>query len=151
MSFKLGDLVKDKHSDFKGILTIQSTSFNGNRRWGISGAVDNKPETYFMDEVQFELVQAAEKNITPVPTKYFGLGDEVKDKASGWKAIVVGLYLYANGCVRYEVQGSNKRTKAPEVILIDEALLELVKPNVIERTTPARTGPIATRQTPSMR
>ena len=57
------------------------------------------------------------------------LGDEVIDKITGFKGIVVAKTEYINGCIQYEVQPKiDKDGKIPESNNIDKETIELVVP-----------------------
>jgi len=57
------------------------------------------------------------------------LGDEVIDKITGFKGIVVAKTEYINGCIQYEVQPKiDKDGKIPESTNIDKETIELVVP-----------------------
>jgi len=145
---KLGDKVKDRISGWEGRVTVEIRQFNGTTRFDVAGSNSNgEPASYMFDEPQLEVVEPAPRNITPTPSGDFELGDRVKEKASGWEGNITAIYLYSNGCVRYEVQGANKQTGCPEFMAFDEAFLEKVNRKGIkrtekkmERTVPARTG-----------
>jgi len=65
------------------------------------------------------------------------LGDEVIDKITGFKGIVVAKTEYINGCIQYEVQPKiDKDGKIPESTNIDKETIELVVPKkkIIQRS-----------------
>src|SRR5690606_28912759 len=104
-NMKLGDTLKDKHSGWEGVATVEVQQFNGTTRWVLSGKNSSgEPLDHTFDEPQLELVKAAAENITPKLDGRFKLGDRARDKASGWEGTVVAFYLYMNGCVRLEIQ-----------------------------------------------
>lgn len=56
------------------------------------------------------------------------LGDEVKDKVTGFKGIVTSITLFLNGCTRCGVQPKmGKDGKVPDGLSFDEPQLEVVK------------------------
>ena len=67
------------------------------------------------------------------------LGKQYRDKVSGWTGIATAEYKYMNGCLRYELGGSDKDGK-PETFVFDEQQLELVSNGLIEQITPKSTG-----------
>ncbi len=67
------------------------------------------------------------------------LGQEVKDRVTGFTGIVVARTVWLNGCVRYEIQGSvDKDGKVTEPQSIDEEILvETKKKNQFSVGTPS--------------
>ncbi len=67
-------------------------------------------------------------------TKKIELGDEVKDKISGFKGVVVGAHTYLNGCTRLSIlpkvgkDGSYKESET-----FDEPQLIVVKKGKFKR------------------
>lgn len=56
------------------------------------------------------------------------LGDQVKDKVTGFKGIVTATTLFLNGCVRCAVQPPmGKDGKIPDSQYFDEPQLEILK------------------------
>ena len=56
------------------------------------------------------------------------LGDEVKDKVSGFTGVIVSQHDYLNGCTRFTIQPPiDKDSKLPKCETFDEPQLELVK------------------------
>jgi hypothetical protein len=84
------------------------------------------------------------------------LGDEVKDRVTGFKGIATGLFRYLNGCVRVMVE-SRKLDSAGKTVdaTFDEERLDVVTAKVIatsatlaaERAGGPRETPL--RHTPS--
>ena len=63
------------------------------------------------------------------------LGDEVKDKVTGFVGIVTGKAEYLFGCVRCAVQSSVKEDKTiPDAYWIDEESLEILTPQKIKKS-----------------
>ena len=66
-------------------------------------------------------------------TKKVKLGDEVKDKISGFTGVIVSRHEYLNGCARMTLQPKiDKDGKLPETETFDEPQLELIKTQVAE-------------------
>lgn len=58
------------------------------------------------------------------------LGDEVKDRVSGFEGVAVARIEYLNGCVQFEVQPKiNEKKELPDTCYIDEQQLEIIKKN----------------------
>jgi len=77
----------------------------------------------------------------------FDMGEELKDKISGFKGVVVGRSEYITGCNRYVLQPKcekNKMAELPEPVELDETTLERTKAKKkpLEKTM---TGPLPTR------
>jgi hypothetical protein len=71
------------------------------------------------------------------------LGDEVRDKVTGFKGIAVGVTKWLTGCDRYVVQprGVNKDGKIYENQSFDEGTLEVVKTKAIKEGKHDTGGP----------
>ncbi len=55
------------------------------------------------------------------------LGDEVRDKISGFQGIAVARHTYIEGCNRISIQPPiDKEGKLPESIAFDEPCLEII-------------------------
>lgn len=60
------------------------------------------------------------------------LGDEAEDKVSGFRGVVVALFLYLNGCTRVCLQPKvGADGKLPESATFDEPQLEVLKKAVV--------------------
>lgn len=61
------------------------------------------------------------------------LGDEVRDKVTGFQGIVVAKYIYLQGCTRVCVQPRVNGTemKLPDAGTFDEPNLEVVREEVV--------------------
>ena len=70
------------------------------------------------------------------------LGDEVKDKVSGFQGVIASEHKYLNGCTRFGIQPPvDKDGKLPKMESFDEPQLELVKKEVAKaEVEPRRTG-----------
>ncbi len=61
------------------------------------------------------------------------LGDEVKDKVTGFRGIVTSMTLFLNGCTRCGVQPvMGKDGKIPDGVAFDEPQLEIIKAGKVE-------------------
>lgn len=55
------------------------------------------------------------------------LGDEVQDKVTGAKGIVVALTVWLNGCIRASIQQKvEKDNKVPDTFCVDVAQLKVI-------------------------
>lgn len=79
------------------------------------------------------------------------LGDEVKDKISGFKGICTGIFNYLNGCVRAMIEPrTTKEGKPIEAHTFDVSQVEVLKKNVVPAYK-ADTGPGGPRKDPPAR
>lgn len=63
----------------------------------------------------------------------FAHGDEVEDKVTGYKGIVIGLTSWLFGCKRITVQSQERKDHQPvSALVFDEGTLRLVRARVIE-------------------
>jgi hypothetical protein len=58
------------------------------------------------------------------------LGDKVRDVVSGWEGIASGRYEYLNGCIRWQVDGTDKDGK-PDGYVFDDQQIEVVEEAVV--------------------
>jgi len=66
------------------------------------------------------------------------LGDEVKDKVSGFRGIAVARHEYLQGCNRISVQPPiNENGELPEVKSFDEPQLAVITTGKVNRDAPA--------------
>ena len=74
----------------------------------------------------------------------YSLEDEVKDRISGLKGVIMARCEYLNGCLKYEVQPKGlKDAKMQESYWIDEQQLVIVKALNAEKSKPGG-GPMNT-------
>lgn len=73
-----------------------------------------------------------------VTAGFFNPYDTVKDSVSGWTGKIVAQHVYANGCVRYEIAGSDKDGK-PESYVFDREQIELIN-QAAPTNAPRQTG-----------
>ncbi len=64
----------------------------------------------------------------------FNIGDEVKDKVTGMKGIVMVQAFYATGCSHFGIQqrSVSKEGKTPNYEYFDESRLELITEKVVD-------------------
>lgn len=69
------------------------------------------------------------------------LGDEARDKITGFRGIVVSISKWLTGCDRYALQPPiDKDGKVPDIWWVDEPMLELVKVGEHRLKAPVKTG-----------
>lgn len=144
---KLGDSVKDRYSEWEGVVTMKMELFNGSSRFAVSGQdKDGMPTDYHFDEPQLVVLTPAPADVTPKPNGKIKLGEVVRDTTSGWEGVAVGFYLYLNGCVRVEVSGRASKPSllgkaVPKAYVLDEIIVEPVKKaSAVVPQGPPRTG-----------
>jgi len=70
------------------------------------------------------------------------LGDEVKDKVTGFKGVAVVRHTYLQGCDRISVQPPiDKEGKHPDAVAFDEPQLEVLKTKKIKQGQKITGGP----------
>jgi len=77
------------------------------------------------------------------------LGDEVKDKVSGYKGVVICISRWINGCRRVTAQARELKDGAPVHTLCEDIeQWEVLKKSAVKVTPPRTNGPMpaATRQ-----
>lgn len=121
MKVDLGCKVRDTITGFSGIATSRHIDFTGAVQIGIQPPLDKKkpsecPEAISVDEVQVEWVAMGQRKLTrpPPQTFSFELGDEVRDKMSGYTGIAIRLGVWMNGCVNVAVRGKVKEGDVPD-------------------------------------
>ena len=75
--------------------------------------------------------------------RFVHLGDEVKDKVSGFSGVVTSITEYLNGCRRIGIQPPVKADdgKLPDAFLIDEVQLEVIKKEKFSKGSEKKGGP----------
>lgn len=144
--FNLGDKVKDRVTQFEGVIITRDEWFGGNTRFDVQPQKlkDEKPiESYAFDQGQLELV--SEKAVEPVEITTLSTwpmnGEECKDKITGLKGKVVGVHYYLNGCVYATVQPDiQKDGKFPDRLHFDIHRLEKTGKSVPEPVKSTFTG-----------
>lgn len=69
------------------------------------------------------------------------LGDEVKDRVTGYQGIATSRHTYLQGCDRIGVQKKvGKDGKVPEAQIFDEPQLIIIKPKVNKRMKSDKPG-----------
>lgn len=140
-AFKLGDIVRDRHSKFFGPIVVDIRWLNGARRFQISGMDrDGFHKGWVIDDVAVAMIKPAETNCTPIPSGQFSLGDKVKHSfvKDGPKGIITAIHLNQNGCVQYEVCHRYRESLA--YILLHEHEMKMVEPIAVSSPVIKRTG-----------
>ena len=77
------------------------------------------------------------------------LGDEVRDKVTGFKGIAISRHSYLQGCDRINVQPKvNRKGELPKDSSFDEPQLEVFKPKATKRAKGKPGGPVRYEDTP---
>lgn len=69
------------------------------------------------------------------------LGDEVKDRVSGFQGIAVAKHTYIAGCTRISIQPPFKKGVLPDTQTFDEPLLQIVRSGVVPEVAKDLGGP----------
>ena len=131
-----GDELKDKTTDFNGIVMCKSIHFVGYIHYGLQ-SVKLKEDGYPADWVWFaqkSLEKIGEKTskCSCIETKYNN-GDELCDMVSGFKGVSMIIYCYITGCIEYSLAA--RKIKKDGTIWglqqFNEKLLQLRKKSVV--------------------
>lgn len=83
------------------------------------------------------------------------LGDHVRDKVTGFKGIVTGVFKYMNGCVRLMLEARTLKDGKPiEAYTVDDSQVEVIKRQAVPTKYSAystRSGTGGPRPTPATR
>ena len=55
------------------------------------------------------------------------MGDIVRDKISGYKGVVVGIYYFYNGCIQCGIMSKSQKNEPPKEESIDVQFLEIIE------------------------
>lgn len=77
------------------------------------------------------------------------LGVKARDVVSGWEGTITSRHEYLNGCVRYEIAGTDKDGK-PEDFVFDEQQIEVLGDDgpLVNLQVTAAGGPRSNRPVP---
>lgn len=106
-NFKLGDVVEDLITGFKGVIVVHLHYLYNQDRFGIRSKElhEGKPiDPIFFDGTSLKFIEHTDIEIPEFPKVEVNLSDEVKDKVSEYKGTVIGYGYWINGCVRLGVQ-----------------------------------------------
>jgi len=77
-------------------------------------------------------------NMQSPPRPNVALGDEVKDRITGYKGIVIGLHTWLNGCLRVTVQAQELKDGKPvEAVAFDVEQLTVVQTKMVDIMQPS--------------
>jgi hypothetical protein len=130
--FKLnfGDKVKDKVTGATGVIVIKTQRLSGNVRYNVQPCElkEGSPVSSFdIDEDALEVIAPATDPRPDRPFK-FNIGDEVKDKWSDLKGVIMAREDHQYGCIRYGVHPrAIVKGKIAQGYSIDESAVVLVK------------------------
>jgi heat shock protein HspQ len=140
--FNLGDDVKDSITGFKGAVVVLAEFLTGCKRIGVQSREmkDGKPVEWTMfDEDQLVLVKKKKDDGRDYLAFEFALGDEVKDKITGYSGVVTCRARYLSGSKRINVQCKKLKGGQPidPVTFDEEQLVSLKKKFEHKVKTPA--------------
>jgi len=142
---EVGDLAQDQVTGFQGIVTLRSCFLYGCMRVALQPEKLEKGEVAkdaFFDEAQMIVItkQKIKGNNLKIDPSH-SLGDEIKDKITGFKGILIHYTEYLFGDPRVEIIPKVlKDGKIPDGIFISDSRIDVVKkgkiqkPEVIETT-----------------
>ena len=79
------------------------------------------------------------------------MGDEVKDRVTGFTGIVVAAYFYFNRCARVCVQPRvDKEGKIPAAEVFDVEQMDIVQSRVVEQKADRESNPNGPMPTPEL-
>ncbi|MDD2696669.1 MAG: hypothetical protein PHE52_00725 [Candidatus Pacebacteria bacterium] len=129
-----GSTVRDKITEFKGIVICRVEHMNRCVSYGVQPPVDNEkqlPDAKFIDEPDLEIVAPPKEDLPPM-TKIpnaFKLGVKVKDHLSGFTGVAVLRIKYPYAGDRYGIQATiNGKGEIPEIKTFDGSDLEQIDP-----------------------
>lgn len=137
----LGLNAKDTITGLAGVITAKAEYLYGTSRYELSPTKLNegKPvEGVWLDSPRLKLgsVHTKVKEVTPT----IKLGENAKDKLTGFKGVCTAHYTFLNGCLRVEItpHGLSSDGKTKEVLVVDE---QRVTGESKAETGGPRTGP----------
>lgn len=141
--FKVGDIVRDRHTPFVGVIAVDIRWLNGTRRFQLAGFdKDGQPKGRVLDDVAVILIKPATVDRTPKTSGEFELGDKIRHSfiKKGPRGVITAVHLNENGCVQYEVCHPYKKSIA--YILMHEHEMTLVEKHVAVAPQIKRTGAV---------
>ena len=105
--FKLGDVVQDVITEFKGVIVVHLRYLYNHDRYGVRSRElhEGRPiEPVFFDGTSLKFIEATDLEAPEFPEIDIQLSDEVKDKVGAFKGSVIGHGFWINGCVRIGIQ-----------------------------------------------
>lgn len=139
IDIKLGSTVRDAITGFTGIATQRCDHLNGNVQYALQpkGNEDGAyPEAIFLDYHTLDVVdEGVSDRASPLAETDIVLGQEVRDRASGFTGIATMKNSYLNGCVHFgvlpEVREQALLNENPVPSWIDHNRLEVVSDGLI--------------------
>lgn len=124
----LGDEVECGLTGFRGIASGYIDLLHGQRRITVQPRVKEGvteiPSAYIIDESSLAVIKTKQAHVEP-PGDDFGiqLGDEVEDKVTSLRGIVLEKSVSINGCIRVAVQPTMLGTtgELPKMVQFDVA------------------------------
>jgi hypothetical protein len=140
-----GDTARCAVTKIEGIVVVRHDYLYGVPRIGIqpSGSFEGKQhEAIHMDMPQAELLE--KKTVSRsgmIPTSKVNLGDEGKDKITGFKGICVGKAEWLYACTKVALQSKELKDKAPlDPVWFDEPQIDVRKEQVLTTDTKTTGG-----------
>lgn len=140
---ELGQVVRCKVSGFTGTATAYKETIFGSdqiviQAFNESGNVCE--DSYAVDVAQIEhVLHVGEIQVmigaTPATrTSDIKLGDEVRDKVTGYKGVVTAIYTWLNGCIHFMVETRKIKDGVPDSLRDSEQRWELTDKDVLKLT-----------------
>lgn len=146
MTVQLGDEVKDVVTGFKGIIIVRHIDTEGEDRFTVQPPIgdDGKiPDKHSFDGSSLEVTTPGKVSFDPAKTvdSPFELGDEVKDKFTGFQGTAVCRHIFLNNCSQFSIQPPVKKNKElPDARAFDQDRVVLVKARNKKPKKEERTG-----------
>lgn len=141
---ELGQVVRCKVSGFTGTATAYKETIFGSDQIVIQAFNDSGnvcEDSYAVDVAQIEHVLDAKSEIqimigaTPAArTSDIKLGDEVRDKVTGYKGVVTAIYTWLNGCVHLSVETRKIKDGVPDFLREPEQRWEITEKDALQLT-----------------
>jgi hypothetical protein len=131
--FKLGDVVEDLITGFKGVIVVRLRYLYNQDRFGLMSRDlhDGRPiEPLFFDGTSLRFIEHMDIEVPEFPVIEINLSDEVKDKVSEYRGTIVGYGYWINGCVRLGVQSKELNREGHPV---EEQWLPMDQVDVIKK------------------
>lgn len=134
---KLGHWLKDRITGFEGFAVARNLTYSGMVQFALQPhgekKTDNLPIPHFFDVATLEFIDEGISSVAmSLPIIFpFNIGEEVRDRVTGFSGIVVAEMVYINGCIHYKVVGKQRILEklfgwAPEGKSYEWQRLELV-------------------------
>jgi hypothetical protein len=131
----LGQKVKDLVTGLTGIAITRAEFISGAPRVGVQpglGKDGNPLETHEFDESQLKVLDVKRVVKTEPNPALVDIGQEGKDRITGFKGIITGRAVFLNGCARIALQPPvDKEGKARKIEWFDETNIESKRKKVV--------------------